>query len=45
MLEANKQALLFNFGEDLSYFLILRYKLLDLIKGDVALRTEILKTL
>ena len=32
MLETNKQALLFNFGEDLSYFMILRYKLRDLIK-------------
>ena len=32
MLETNKQALLFNFGEDLSYFVILRYKLRDLIK-------------
>ena len=32
MLETNKQALLFNFGEDLSYFVILRYKLCDLIK-------------
>ena len=32
MPERNKQALLFNFGEDLSYFLILRYKLRDLIK-------------
>ena len=32
MLETNKQALLFNFGEDLSYFLILRYKLRDFIK-------------
>ena len=32
MLEANKQAFLFNFGEDLSYFVILRYKLLDFIK-------------
>ena len=32
MLETNKQALLFNFGEDLSYFVILRYKLHDLIK-------------
>ena len=31
MLETNKQALLFNFGEDLSYFVILRYKLRDLI--------------
>ena len=32
MLETNKQALLFNFGEDLSYFMILRYKLSDFIK-------------
>ena len=32
MLETNKQALLVNFGEDLSYFVILRYKLRDLIK-------------
>ena len=32
MLETNKHALLFNFGEDLSYFVILRYKLRDLIK-------------
>ena len=32
MLEPNKQALLFNFGEDLSYFVILRYKLRDFIK-------------
>ena len=33
MLETNKQTtLLFNFGEDLSYFVILRYKLRDLIK-------------
>ena len=31
MLEANKQALLFNFGEDLSYFVILPYKLRDFI--------------
>ena len=31
MLETNKQALLFNFGEELSYFVILRYKLRDLI--------------
>ena len=28
----NKQALLFNFGEDLSYFVILRYELRGLIK-------------
>ena len=34
MLETNKQALLFNFGEDLSYFVILRYKLRDFIKSD-----------
>ena len=33
MLETNKQALLFNFGEDLSYFVILRYKLRDLKKN------------
>ena len=26
MLETNKQALLFNFGKDLSYFVFLRYK-------------------
>ena len=32
LLEINKQALLFNFGEDLTYFVILRYKLRDLIK-------------
>ena len=32
MLETNKQALLFNFGEDLSYLLILRYKLRGFIK-------------
>ena len=32
MLETNTQALLFNFGEDLSYFVILRYKLHDFIK-------------
>ena len=32
MLETNKQALLFNFGEGLSYFVILRYKLRDFIK-------------
>ena len=32
MLETNKQALLFNFGEDPSYFVILRYKLRDFIK-------------
>ena len=34
MLETNNQALLFNFGEDLSYFVILRYKLHDFIKND-----------
>ena len=34
MLETNKQALLFNFGEHLSYFVILRYKLPDFIKND-----------
>ena len=32
MLETNKQALLFNFGEDLSYLAILRYKLREFIK-------------
>ena len=32
MLETNKQTLLFNSGEDLSYFAILRYKLRDLIR-------------
>ena len=30
--QTNKQALLFNFGEDLSYFVILRYKLRDFVK-------------
>ena len=32
MLKTNKQALLYNLGEDLSYFFNLRYKLRDLIK-------------
>ena len=32
MPETNKHTLLFNFGEDLRYFVILRYKLHDLIK-------------
>ena len=32
MLETNKRALPFNFGEDLIYFVILRYKLRDFIK-------------
>ena len=32
MLETNKQAFLLNFGEDLSYFVIRRYKLRDFIK-------------
>ena len=32
MLETNRQALLFNFGEGISYFVILRYKLRDFIK-------------
>ena len=32
MLETNKQVLLFNFGEDLSYVVILRYKLRDFIE-------------
>ena len=32
MPETNKQALLFNFGEGISYFVILRYKLRDFMK-------------
>ena len=32
MLETNKQVLIFKFGEDLSYFVILRYKLRDFIR-------------
>ena len=32
MLETNKQALLFSFGEDLSYLVTFRYKLRDFIK-------------
>ena len=32
MLETNKQVLIFKFGEDLSYFVTLRYKLCDFIK-------------
>ena len=32
MLETNKQILIFKFGEDLSYFVILRYNLHDFIK-------------
>ena len=32
MLETNKQAFLINFGEDLSYFVILQCKLRDFIK-------------
>ena len=32
MLETNKKAWLFNFGEDLSNFVIVRYKLRDFIK-------------
>ena len=32
MLETNKQVLIFKFGEELSYFVILRYKLRDYIK-------------
>ena len=32
MLETNKQILIFNFGEDLSHFVIHRYKLRDFIK-------------
>ena len=31
MLETNKQSLTFNFGEDLSYFVIFRYKLRDFL--------------
>ena len=31
-IETNTQALLFKFGEDLSYFVILRHKLRDFIK-------------
>ena len=34
MLETNKQAWRFNFGEDLSYFVILLYKLRDFMKND-----------
>ena len=34
MLEKNEQALLSAFGEDLSYFVILRYKLRDFIKNN-----------
>ena len=33
MLETNKQTLPSNFGEDISYFVILQYKLSDLIKN------------
>ena len=32
MLETSKQILIFKFGEDLSYFVILPYKLRDVIK-------------
>ena len=32
MLETNKQALIFNFGDNLSYFVSRQYKLRDLIK-------------
>ena len=32
MLETNKQILIFKFGENLSYFVILYYKLCDFIK-------------
>ena len=32
MLETNKQILIFKFGEDVSYFVILLYKLRDFIK-------------
>ena len=33
MLETNKQILIFKFGEELSYFVILQYKLRDFIKS------------
>ena len=33
MLETNKQVLIFKFGEDLSYFVIFRYKLRDFEKN------------
>ena len=32
MLETNRRVLIFKFGEDLSYSVILRYKLCDFIK-------------
>ena len=32
MLDTNKQILIFKLGEDLSYFVILHYKLRDFIK-------------
>ena len=32
MLETNKQVLIFKFGEELSYFVILQHKLRDFIK-------------
>ena len=32
MLETSKKVLIFKFGEDLSYFVILQYKLRDFIK-------------
>ena len=32
MLGRNKQILIFEFGEDISYFVILRYELRDFIK-------------
>ena len=31
MLETNKQIVIFKFGEDLRYFVILRYKLRDFV--------------
>ena len=34
MLETNKQTLLFKFGENLTYFVILRYKLRGFIRID-----------
>ena len=50
MLETNKQALLSNFGEDLSYFVFLRYKLRDFIKiyddhVNVPIKGDLQKTL
>ena len=38
MLEKNKQVLLFNFGEDLTYFVILRYKLRDFCDSSIQIK-------